>query len=63
LRQGTGRLIRRAGDRGVVILLDSRLHSKPYGITFLNALPAPPRYCTDAEDLARQVGDFFAGRG
>ncbi len=61
LRQGIGRLIRRADDRGVVVLLDSRLHSRPYGITFLNALPASPRYCTDAAELAQVVADFFAG--
>ncbi len=63
LRQGIGRLIRRADDRGVVVLLDSRLHTKPYGITFLNALPAPPRYCADAAELAGQVTDFFADLG
>jgi Rad3-related DNA helicase len=62
LRQGIGRLIRRSDDRGVVILLDSRLHSRPYGITFLNALPASPRYCPDAAELAQVVADFFAGQ-
>lgn len=38
-RQGFGRLIRRASDRGVVILLDSRLWQKRYGQAFLEALP------------------------
>lgn len=60
LRQGIGRLIRRDTDRGVAILLDSRLHSKPYGVTFLNALPASPRFCPDAEDLVAKVTEFFA---
>jgi DNA polymerase-3 subunit epsilon/ATP-dependent DNA helicase DinG len=39
-RQGFGRLIRRADDRGVVVLLDSRLWQRDYGSAFLDALPA-----------------------
>ena len=38
-RQGFGRLIRRATDRGVVVLLDSRVWRKQYGQAFLDALP------------------------
>lgn len=38
-RQGFGRLIRRATDRGVVVLLDSRLWRKEYGSAFLESLP------------------------
>ncbi len=38
-RQGFGRLIRRASDRGVVVLLDSRLWRKEYGQAFLESLP------------------------
>jgi DNA polymerase-3 subunit epsilon/ATP-dependent DNA helicase DinG len=37
--QGFGRLIRRASDRGVVVLLDSRIWRKEYGQLFLEALP------------------------
>ncbi len=42
LRQGAGRLIRSAEDRGIVVILDSRVVSKPYGRKFLSALPACP---------------------
>jgi Rad3-related DNA helicase len=59
LRQGIGRLIRSSSDKGVIILLDSRLHSKPYGMTFLKALPAPARFCADAEDIVTQTESFF----
>jgi len=38
-RQGFGRLIRRESDRGVVVLLDSRLWRKEYGQAFLESLP------------------------
>lgn len=40
LRQGVGRLIRRKQDRGVVVILDSRLDSKRYGETVLASLPS-----------------------
>jgi len=59
LRQGVGRLIRSRRDRGVVVLLDSRLHGKPYGMTFLQALPSPVTYCADADEIVRQTGAFF----
>ena len=39
LRQGFGRLIRTAHDEGIVVILDPRISTKPYGAMFLNALP------------------------
>jgi ATP-dependent DNA helicase DinG len=39
LRQGFGRLIRTATDRGIVVILDSRIRTKYYGRMFLSALP------------------------
>ena len=39
-RQGFGRLIRSANDRGVVVILDRRVQSKPYGSQILKSLPA-----------------------
>ena len=39
LKQGVGRLIRDVNDRGVMVLCDPRLVSKPYGQVFLNSLP------------------------
>jgi len=39
LRQGFGRLIRSAGDRGVVAILDSRIATSSYGRTVLSSLP------------------------
>ncbi len=40
-RQGVGRLIRTATDRGIITILDSRVLAKTYGRLFLNALPQP----------------------
>ncbi len=39
LRQGFGRLLRTTRDRGAVVLADSRLTTRDYGPTFLEALP------------------------
>jgi ATP-dependent DNA helicase DinG len=38
-RQGFGRLIRTETDRGLVVIMDSRIHTKNYGESFLDALP------------------------
>jgi ATP-dependent DNA helicase DinG len=42
LRQGVGRLIRTKSDRGVIVILDNRIITKPYGRSFLSALPRCP---------------------
>lgn len=42
LKQGVGRLVRSAQDRGVVALLDGRLLDKGYGRRFMRALPQAP---------------------
>jgi ATP-dependent DNA helicase DinG len=39
LKQGFGRLIRSARDHGMVVILDPRLRTKPYGKLFLESLP------------------------
>jgi ATP-dependent DNA helicase DinG len=39
LKQGFGRLIRSKTDRGIVVILDSRVRTKRYGRMFLDALP------------------------
>lgn len=41
-RQGFGRLIRTATDHGIVVVLDPRIGTKPYGRTFLESLPVMP---------------------
>jgi ATP-dependent DNA helicase DinG len=42
LKQGFGRLIRSAADRGAVVLLDGRVLEKSYGRYFLDSLPPAP---------------------
>ncbi|HEY2102154.1 MAG TPA: helicase C-terminal domain-containing protein [Chthoniobacterales bacterium] len=42
LRQGVGRLIRAKTDEGIVVILDNRIVTKPYGRAFMTALPDCP---------------------
>ena len=37
LRQGVGRLIRTTTDRGIIVILDNRIMTKPYGRAFMQA--------------------------
>ncbi|MBX2796182.1 MAG: hypothetical protein KTR31_00895 [Myxococcales bacterium] len=53
LRQGYGRLIRSRADRGVVLLLDRRLHDRRYGLRVLRSLP-PARRVKGPWRLVRQ---------
>jgi ATP-dependent DNA helicase DinG len=39
LKQGFGRLIRTKSDTGIVVILDPRIRTKPYGRVFLSSLP------------------------
>ncbi len=39
LKQGFGRLIRTKSDTGLVVILDPRMRTKPYGRVFLGSLP------------------------
>jgi ATP-dependent DNA helicase DinG len=41
-RQGVGRLIRTQQDKGIVVILDNRVLTKPYGKAFLAVLPKCP---------------------
>jgi ATP-dependent DNA helicase DinG len=58
LKQGVGRLIRSASDKGVIALLDPRLKTKGYGKDFLNSLPR----CKITNEL-QDVAQIFAGEG
>jgi Rad3-related DNA helicase/serine/threonine protein kinase len=58
LKQGLGRLLRTREDRGVMAILDTRLHTKGYGRLILKALP-PARRTTSLEE----VRSFFRREG
>ncbi len=56
LKQGIGRLLRTREDRGVMAILDTRLHTKGYGKMVIDAMP-PARRTSNIRDVER----FFAG--
>ena len=62
LRQGFGRLIRSASDRGAVVLCDPRLRTRQYGLGFLRALPPAPMAVT-AFDRVPALVDGFVNAG
>ncbi len=50
LKQGFGRLIRAASDRGALVLLDNRITKLPYGKVFFDSLPSY-RLTSKLEDI------------
>jgi ATP-dependent DNA helicase DinG len=60
-KQGFGRLIRSRGDRGAVLIFDSRLLSKNYGRFFLDSLPKSRITRGEGETVFREMESFFHG--
>ncbi len=61
-RQGLGRLIRRADDRGKLVVLDSRVLRKEYGKAFIAALPKKHFDRFTLADLDRVFAPLPPGR-
>lgn len=59
-RQGIGRLIRRADDRGVLVVCDPRLATASYRRAFREALAVEPEIVPDAAALAGEAEAFLA---
>jgi ATP-dependent DNA helicase DinG len=58
-RQGFGRLIRTASDRGVVAILDKRVLTKQYGRYFMNSLPTCTLNQGSLNNLAREAARWL----
>ncbi|HYW31627.1 MAG TPA: helicase C-terminal domain-containing protein, partial [Gemmatimonas sp.] len=63
LKQGFGRLIRTATDRGVVVLSDPRVLTKRYGQELLDALPPAKRVAGPWAKCRSAISSFYAARG
>jgi len=61
-KQGFGRLIRTARDRGVVVVLDRRLTEKHYGKFFLRSLSVNNYFRGSLQTVTQKVDDWLAGR-
>ena len=59
LRQGLGRLIRDKTDRGVMVVLDSRIVKKSYGKVFLNSLEYMSQERISKNEVKESICDFF----
>lgn len=59
LRQGAGRLIRSAADRGALIILDNRIVTKSYGRTFAASLGGDLKAFHTPDELLDELGRFF----
>lgn len=68
-KQGFGRLLRASDDRGAVLFMDRRVHSRSYKADLLNTLPGYTRH-PEVEDsrresyrtIAEHLPELFAGR-
>jgi ATP-dependent DNA helicase DinG len=63
LKQGFGRLIRSATDRGVVVIADPRIVTKGYGRGLLEGLPSARRKIGPWKDIVLDVRSFYAQKG
>ena len=59
-RQGFGRLIRNKSDHGVVVVLDSRITSKPYGRSFLASVPPATTLSGPWTEVMSGIHDWLA---
>jgi ATP-dependent DNA helicase DinG len=56
IKQGAGRLLRRSDDRGIICILDARLHTKNYGHEILQNLPEGIPIFNDILEAVKHAG-------
>ena len=61
-KQGFGRLIRHKSDRGCIVCLDSRLHTKFYGSKFLDSIPDCTKVFDTLEGIKHKLEAFYADK-
>ncbi len=58
-RQGFGRLIRRGDDKGVIVVLDRRIITKPYGKEFISSIPETRRMANPLKHIISAEKRFW----
>ncbi|MGI6433182.1 MAG: ATP-dependent DNA helicase [Sphaerochaetaceae bacterium] len=61
LKQGFGRLLRSTSDKGIVLILDSRIVNKNYGQMMLASLPESHHPSTVSSGIATKIESFLYG--
>ncbi len=59
LKQGFGRLMRHTTDKGIVLILDSRIISKGYGAMMLRSLPESYHPETELKSVGQKIESFL----
>lgn len=59
LKQGFGRLMRHTSDKGIVLILDSRVVSKGYGAMMIHSLPESYHPETETKSLGQKIESFL----
>lgn len=59
VRQGVGRLLRTTSDRGVVVLLDPRIHTSDYGNDVIKSMPPATIHIGDAGEITTKIERWF----
>jgi DNA polymerase III epsilon subunit family exonuclease len=62
LKQGFGRLIRRATDRGAVVILDRRVSTRAYGKHFLESLPQCSTFTGPVAEMPAAILEWVEDR-
>jgi ATP-dependent DNA helicase DinG len=62
LKQGFGRLIRTATDRGAIVLMDPRVLTKSYGTMLLDGLPPARRVIGTWDEVRQEIARLFTPR-
>jgi ATP-dependent DNA helicase DinG len=60
-KQGFGRLVRRASDRGIVIIYDTRVIETNYGKFFLYSLPGPKIEHMPSKQMTARIQEWMEG--
>ena len=63
LKEGVGRLIRTASDRGAIVLGDPRAINKPYGRGLIDALPPARRVVAPWARIVETLREFYGLAG
>lgn len=58
-RQGFGRLIRSAQDRGIVVIFDKRVQTKQYGRLFIESLPQCTMHVGSIRELPEMASQWL----